>query len=218
MHRSVADKWEKTAVLMKHRSVAAIIPETRRFSAPQLSRMLIRYGRVVAKPTTGTGGSGLILIYKQGTGYAYHYRGSVRRAASFGALLTAVNRIRRGRSYLLQRAIRLARIHGRPVDYRVKIVNKGRKWVITGIVGRLARPGLFVTNLCKGGTLLKSNDAIRRSLGRPPAKVKGEMRALTHHCAGMLVRAFPGIGQLGFDYGIDSSGKLWILEVNTQPK
>ncbi|OXM83736.1 YheC/YheD family protein [Paenibacillus rigui] len=218
MSTSVADKWEKTRVLLKHGSVAARVPETRRFAPSQLSGMLARYGRVVAKPTTGTGGSGLILISKQGKGYTYHYQGSVRYAATFAALLTAVHRIRRGRSYLLQRAIPLARINGRPLDFRVKIVNKGSKWVITAIVGRLARPGLFVTNLCKGGTQLKSDMAIRRALSVSPARLKGEMRTLTHHCAGLLVQAFPGLGQLGFDYGVDNNGRIWILEVNTQPK
>jgi hypothetical protein len=29
---------------------------------------------------------------------------------------------------------------------------------------------------------------------------------------------FPGVGQLGFDYGLDYSGKIWILEVNTRPQ
>lgn len=218
MSRSVANKWAKTKVLLKHASVAARIPETRKFSEPQLSRMLARYGSVVAKPTTGTGGGGLILIYKKGKGYAYHSQQAIRYVSSFGALLTAVNRMRNKRSYLLQRAIRLAQINGRPLDYRVKIVNRGGKWIIRAMVGRLARPGLFVTNLCKGGTQLRADYAIRRSLHVSPAKLKKEMLSLTHHCTGMLVRSFPGLGQLGFDYGVDSQGKIWILEVNTQPK
>ena len=41
---------------------------------------------------------------------------------------------------------------------------------------------------------------------------------LTKLSTQMLENRFPGIGQLGFDYGIDQNGKIWIFEVNTRPQ
>ncbi|UQZ83811.1 Endospore coat-associated protein YheD [Paenibacillus konkukensis] len=217
MSRSVANKWLKTNVLLRHRGIAGHIPETRRFTSAALAQMVNKYGRVVAKPVVGTGGSGVILIYKQGSGYIIHYRGKIMRRADFASMLAAVGRIRRGRAYLIQRGIRLAQIAGRPVDYRVKLVDQGGRWVTRAIVGRLARPGLFVTNLCRGGTLLKSSDAIRRSLSIAPQAKKRELRNLSYRSMRLLKASFPGIGQLGFDYGIDKIGKIWMFEVNTKP-
>ncbi|MNC81724.1 Endospore coat-associated protein YheD [compost metagenome] len=45
-----------------------------------------------------------------------------------------------------------------------------------------------------------------------------EMRSLTLTCTQIMESQFPGIGQLGFDYGLDHSGRIWILEVNTRPQ
>ena len=87
------------------------------------------------------------------------------------------------------------------------------------MVGRVARPGLFVTNLCRGGTQLTAAQGISRSVSVSLVrKKKQEMRTLTGISAAVLERHFPGIGQLGFDYGLDRSGKIWIFEVNTRPK
>lgn len=44
------------------------------------------------------------------------------------------------------------------------------------------------------------------------------MRQLTVLSTGVLEARYPGIGQLGFDYGIDKQGKIWIFEVNTRPQ
>jgi hypothetical protein len=120
---------------------------------------------------------------------------------------------------LIQQGISLARIGGRPIDYRVKVVKNGGVWEFRSMVGRLARPGLFVTNLCKGGTMLSCREGLRRSLPRIKASAKkAEMRRLTLVCIELMERHFPGIGELGFDYAVDLSGKIWILEVNTRPQ
>jgi len=44
------------------------------------------------------------------------------------------------------------------------------------------------------------------------------MRELTKRCTALLERRYPGIGALGYDYGIDGNGQIWILEVNTRPQ
>ncbi|TVY01003.1 YheC/YheD family protein [Paenibacillus cremeus] len=219
MSRTVPSKWVKTGALLKHAGVARTIPETRRFSAAALKAMLAKYGSVVAKPCVGAGGIGVMMISRYSKGYAVHYYGRVLRAGSFPALLGVVNRLnRRRRAYLLQHGIRLASIGGRPVDYRVKLVNENGRWLLKAVVARVARPGYFVTNICRGGDLISSNDAIRRSLHVAPRRTKRRLINLSYTCKNILTQAFPGIGQLGFDYGIDARGKIWLFEVNTRPQ
>ena len=52
---------------------------------------------------------------------------------------------------------------------------------------------------------------------RDAGEKRNEMRHLTRQCIAILEARFPGIGELGFDYGLDHEGKIWILEVNTRP-
>ncbi|MNI57061.1 Endospore coat-associated protein YheD [compost metagenome] len=148
------------------------------------------------------------------------YMSQQRLFPSYEAMFKSLNRAKVGRKYMIQQGIRLAKIAGRPIDYRVKVVKDNGTWVYRTMVGRLARPGLFVTNLCKGGTQLTAREGLGRSLHHKGAakKKRQEMRNLTNKCIGIMESSFPGIEQLGFDYGIDRYGKIWIFEVNTRPQ
>lgn len=218
--RQLASKWAKTAVLLSNSQIAPHIPPTRKFSSGNLRAMLQSHGMVVIKPVCGAGGHGVIKVSKESGGYSHTYFSRTKRFAGFDSLYQSLNTLRKGRKYLIQKGIRLATISGRPIDYRVKHVKQGDgRWVITAIVGRLARKGLFVTNLCRGGTSMTGSQGIRRSVSAGAvAGKKREMRTLTKIATRMLESRYPGIGQLGFDFGIDKNGKLWIFEVNTRPQ
>ncbi len=217
--RQLASKWAKTAALLKHPRIAPHIPATRLYSKNNLRSMLNAYRMVVVKPVRGAGGRGVMKVSRIAGGYSYTYYSDIRRFASFERLAHSLARMQKGRPYLIQRGIDLARISGRPIDYRVKFVKQGGGWVIRAMVGRLARHGLFVTNLCRGGSMMTAAQGISRSLS--PALVprkKREMRQLTRIATSVLESHYPGIGQLGYDYGLDRRGKIWIFEVNTRPQ
>lgn len=215
--RRVASKWSKFAVLLQHSGVAKHIPAMRRYSAENLAAMLRQFQFVVAKPIVGTGGSRVMKIQKSGSGFMLHNAGT-KKVYNWNELLQAINRIRQNRPLMIQQGIHLATINGRPVDYRVKLAKVGRSWEIRAVVGRLARPGLFVTNLCQGGTQLKGRHAVRRTF--PASMVKSKidtMVGVSRTCTMLLEAKYPGIGMLGYDYGIDKRGTVWIFEVNTKP-
>lgn len=218
--RQLANKWLKTEALLSNGSVAPHIPQTRMYDAEQLKRMVHQFGMVVIKPIHGGGGYGVIKVsYDRGV-YSFTYMSRRRAFGNFETMFKALGRAKVGRKYIIQQGIHLARIGGRPIDYRVKVAKQqDGSWVYRAMVGRLARPGLFVTNLCKGGTLLSAREGLSRSLRSKVARTKRrEMRNLTNTCIGILESSFPGIGELGFDYGIDNRGKIWIFEVNTRPQ
>ncbi|MNZ56452.1 Endospore coat-associated protein YheD [compost metagenome] len=174
---------------------------------------------VVVKPIVGAGGHGVIKVWRDASGYAYTYYSQTRRFTRFEALVSSLNRQRRRRRYLIQKGIQLAAVNGRPIDYRVKYVKTEKGWVYRSMVGRIARKGLFVTNLCRGGTLVSAAQGISRSLS--PSQItekKTKMREITVRSTALLESKYPGIAQLGFDYGIDKQGKIWIFEVNTRPQ
>ncbi|WP_048602381.1 YheC/YheD family protein [Rubeoparvulum massiliense] len=216
--KRVANKWIKQEVLRKDPQIAAHIPVTRHLTNDQLDYMLKHYGRIILKPIVGTGGGGIISVTKLSDGLLVQFKQKRRHFSTLQAALSYIRSIQRKRQYMIQRAIMMATIQGRPIDYRVKIQKPKNEWIITGMVGRLARPGLFVTNLCKGGTRLTLKQGITRSLPHVNYALKRkEMRQLTRRSTQLLERHFPGIRQLGFDYGLDSAGYIWIFEVNTKP-
>ncbi|MBT2291936.1 YheC/YheD family protein [Paenibacillus albidus] len=217
--RQLASKWLKTEALLSDARVAGYIPRTKGYSAAGLLAMLSRYGNVVIKPVVGGGGYGVIKVFRDRRGYGFTYMDRTRVYRDFGSMRRALDAVKARRRYLIQQGISLARISGRPIDYRVKVVKNGGAWEFRSMVGRLARPGLFVTNLCKGGSMLTCRQGLRQSLPsiRAGAK-KAEMRRLTRVCIELMERHFPGVGELGFDYAVDHTGKIWILEVNTRPQ
>lgn len=219
--RQLANKWLKTEALLQHAGVQSHIPQTRMYCENDLRSMLHQFGMVVIKPLVGGGGYGVIKVtYHMGV-YSFTYLARKRCFRSFQAMFRALNKAKVGRKYMIQQGIDLARIYNRPIDYRVKVAKEPNgQWIYRSMVGRLARPGLFVTNLCKGGTQLSAREGLLGSFRRKKfatAKRK-EMRHLTNTCIGILESAFPGIGELGFDYGLDRKGKIWIFEVNTRPQ
>ncbi|MEK3884195.1 YheC/YheD family protein [Paenibacillus sp. PL2-23] len=216
--RQLASKWTKTAALLSHPVLAGHIPETIRYSPAQLRRMLDRHGFVVIKPIVGSGGSGVIKVTRSAEGYALTHRDLTNRFDAFDKLVNALRGRTGRRKYLIQQGIDLARVNGRPIDYRVKYVKAFGKWEYRALVGRIARRGLFVTNLSQGGDMVLAGEGIRASLGRAHVKEKKrKMRELTVIATRVLEQRYPGISQLGFDYGIDRRGRIWIFEVNTRP-
>jgi glutathione synthase/RimK-type ligase-like ATP-grasp enzyme len=217
--RLLANKWTKTAALLTHPSIAPHIPPTRTFTANNLRSMLDMYQMVVVKPVVGAGGHGVMKVTRSGDSYAYTYYSQTKRFASFSALIGALNKQRKGRAYLIQKGIYLATVDGRPIDYRVKYVKTDNGWVVRAMVGRIARKGLFVTNLCRGGSLVTAANGISRSLSSALVEEKKQkMRELTALSTDVLESKYPGFAQLGFDYGLDKQGRIWIFEVNTKPQ
>lgn len=217
--RQLASKWAKTEALMSHPGIVPHIPPTMRYSPDQLRSMLDVHGMVVIKPIVGSGGSGVIKVTRTVHGYAYTLRDRTNRFASFEALAAALKGKTGRRNYLIQKGIALATVNGRPIDYRVKYVKTNGRWEYRSLVGRIARRGLFVTNLCQGGDMVLAGEGIRASFG--PAHVKAKkrkLRELTVLCTRVLEQRFPGVTQLGFDYGIDKQGRVWLFEVNTRPQ
>ncbi|AWB45868.1 hypothetical protein DCC85_17855 [Paenibacillus sp. CAA11] len=217
--RQLADKWRKTKALLTDPSIAVHVPQTRIYQTAELKRMLRQFGMVVIKPICGGGGYGVIRVELEGGKYRYTSGTVTKTCRSFEVLCRSLDREKVKRKYIIQQGVRLARISDRPIDYRFKMVKEGKTWVCKAMVGRMAKEGLFVTNLCKGGVRLTAREGLRRSVG--PKRVQGcirEMRGLTERCLTVLERAFPGLGQLGFDYGVDERGRIWIFEVNTRPQ
>ena len=217
--RQIANKWAKFEVLRQHDGVAKHLPATRIYNSPALRDMLERFHFVVVKPLVGSGGLGVAKIEKRDNGtYDLHHGRTAARGLSWNALVDRVNRIRRGRTYLVQQGIRMAKINGRNVDYRIKLVRVGSKWQIRAVVARLSGNGLFVTNLCRGGRLMKGTQALKRTFPQYAKGKRDTMIGVARTCTALLEKRYPGLAKLGYDFTVDEKGDIWLFEVNTRPQ
>ncbi|REE89094.1 YheC/D-like protein [Paenibacillus taihuensis] len=218
---SIKSKWTKTKWLLSDRSLREFVPETKQFSLKTLKRMTGKYKMLYFKPTGGTGGGGIARIMRSSKG-GFHVRKDLRSAnvSSRGALYRKLKRIANGRSYLLQKGIKLQTSKGRPFDFRMTVQrSKRRKWVPTVMFVKLGKPGKIVTNYHQGGRLALIEPTLRRS-GYNKAQVASYKKQLTKlgmETGRCFDRRTKKLNELGLDVALDREGKLWILEVNTRP-
>ncbi|MDA8351999.1 MAG: YheC/YheD family protein [Firmicutes bacterium] len=218
----VASKGLKHQVMEQHPSLRSYLPRTSWFSQESLNRWATRFPVTFLKPDQGGGGTGILRIRREGGG---SFEVCDRRfccSVLSSDLYTAVKKkMLPERRYLVQEGIQLAVIRGRPFDIRVMLQKPGGRWVISGMVAKVAAKGQFVTNRCKGGRPLTVERALEEVSIREKREVEEVLRELKQMSlltAKVLGARFPGLRELGIDVGMDRRGHLWVFEVNTRPR
>lgn len=220
--RRVVSKWAKTNALLDDPDLKKFVPATLPFHEHTVRQMLNRLKMVYVKPVNGTFGKGVIRVEQSADAeFPYGFQSGERqyRYRTFEAMFRKLLAVKRKRPYLVQQGIELLKYRGRRFDIRLMVQkNPKRKWVSTGLIGRLAHPRKIVTNYHSGGTPMP----VEKLLGphmEPQlfADYRADLLEFGTAVAGVIETKFPGVKELGIDIGIDSTGKPWILEVNTSP-
>jgi glutathione synthase/RimK-type ligase-like ATP-grasp enzyme len=122
--------------------------------------------------------------------------------------------------YLVQPEINLIRLNGRICDVRVLVQRDADgEWHITGIGVRAGQAGSVVSNLHGGGKALRLEGVLQKTLGADSAKIeriKTEVEEIALRVGRVLAHATKCLGELGVDIGIDTQGRVWIIEANSR--
>ncbi|QGQ97816.1 YheC/YheD family protein [Paenibacillus psychroresistens] len=224
--RVLQGKWGVHKVLLKHPKLTPHIPLTKLFRQPSLLfRWLKEYSSVVLKPEAGSQGRGVLIITKSDTA-SYSLRGRSMQnrpiAKSFTnsfALLQWLLAFIGSRSYLIQQYLSLQTDDGNAFDIRV-LMQKGRdgQWAQTGMAARVGQPTSITSNLHGGGKgaqvlplLVKQFDSVRAN------QIIDTINQLSSLIPTHLEHHFGRLAELGLDIGIDQSGSIWVIEVNSKP-
>src|SRR5690606_38519835 len=191
-----------------------------------LRRFVEEHRRVYLKAVGGSLGNGTMDITPVGGGrWRLRYNpgpGRTRTAylPSFGALWEAVLRLVRGRPYLAQQAIALARVQGRPFDLRLLVQKQpDGQWRCTGGAARVAGPGQITTHVPRGGRRMAMDAALAAAFGPAAARELAQRAAALAQQAARAMEAALGreFMEMSLDLGIDEQQRLWIFELNSKP-
>ncbi|MCG7406945.1 YheC/YheD family protein [Paenibacillus sp. ACRRX] len=192
----------------------------------QLHNMLSRHQFVYLKPTAGSLGIGIYKIASQpDKKYLVRYRqdGS-NKQESFHGLQEMMKFLRqkegsRLKQYFVQQGIQLIELHQCPVDFRVHVHKDGDKgWCIAGIGAKKAGLGSITTHQRSGGQIMTPEQALSPTFGRSATKLLQDAKSVAIHLAQAIEHQYAHlVGEIGFDLGIDKSGRIWMFEANSKP-
>ncbi|WP_449539285.1 YheC/YheD family endospore coat-associated protein [Ferdinandcohnia sp. Marseille-Q9671] len=219
------NKWDIHQQLESDVQVATYLPETHKNPTFSLiERMLSKYQHVYIKPANGSLGLGIyqILLDRENGDYYCRYRDEegknrLQRFSSIEAFINTHFRNKRLEHYIVQQGIHLLRKDHKTIDFRVH-TNKDEKgkWQVSVMAGKIAGRGSVTTHLNNGGVVRTLNEIFPNDdeCSKITNSLKEAALTISHT---IDARQKGHIGELGFDFGVDKDGCVWLFEANSKP-
>lgn len=215
------DKWGVWSTLLEHPHLQPNLPDTAllRPDTP-IDQWLHRHGNVFLKPTRGSGGRGILQLQQQHSSRNYLLtHDNLSETIKPHELNHRLRQHLAQGNYLIQQGLSLLEIDKRRVDIRIVLHRDGNKhWQPIATVPRLGGTGQILTNLEQGGetrTLDWLSDQAKRLGIHLQSRAAIEQVALESALAMTKIR--PTLAFLGIDIAPDTSGNLWLLDINPRP-
>ncbi len=223
----VINKWELYQYLVNNPSFRKYLPETK-LAEPltNVKKLLEQYGTIYLKPIKGMQGSDIYQIEKKGEDFIFRYRLNNQNMVSIlerweNASLFIQSKIKPS-LYLVQQGVPLYKVDDRLVDLRVITQKNGcGRWRVQGMVARYGEKESIVSNISSGGMAENGWDAMMKIFNKND-KAKSayqkykELELLTYSICEWLDKTGIHLGNIGFDFGIDTNGQIWIIELNNR--
>ncbi|SFM20173.1 YheC/D like ATP-grasp [Paenibacillus sp. 1_12] len=220
-------KLEVQHMLEQDGRFACYLPRTVALrSMHSVSDWLREQGQLIVKPQSGSQGRGVLHVQRSETTQTFSVRGrdahNQRITLSFAdeaALLRWLRRFTARRPYLQQQYLLLQTQSGDAYDVRSLVQKDGTgRWSVTGMAVRRGQEGSLTSNLHGGGTALPVDSFLTSQFPSIQANmILEELYNLSELIPGVLESGHGQLAELGIDFGIDMSGHVWILEVNSKP-
>lgn len=211
--------------LQQDERASVYLPETHQFSSFSIiERMLSNYGNVYVKPANGSLGLGIhqILFDKLTGDYYCRYRDQegINKLTKFDSLEKLMKKVFHKRNLthmIVQQGINLLRFEKRLIDFRVH-TNKDEygQWQVAALAAKIAGQGSVTTHVNNGG-VVKSLDELFEDKDEREMYEK-QLSEASLLLSSILEKNMEGIiGEIGFDLGIDKTGRIWLFEANSKP-
>lgn len=221
---SFFNKWDIHESLLHDSRVSDFLPDTAVHpTVEKLNWFLSRYKSIYIKPANGSLGAGIFQLTDSGDEIIVKNSISEQESPIEAVYFTAEEffdnyfQNLNAASFIIQQKIPLLEINNHPVDFRVH-TNKNDKghWTVTAIAAKIAGENSITTHISKGGVIRtlaelyddpKERIMVIRKLSSAALMLS---QVIDEHIEGF-------VGEIGFDLGIDTDGKLWLFEANSRP-
>ncbi|ASS75547.1 hypothetical protein CIG75_11490 [Tumebacillus algifaecis] len=221
------DKWQVHRWLHKDQRTASHVPDAIRFeSVEQAAPFLYQHTDVYLKPVHGSLGIGIIRARRRADGRIFYQikkkNGSLRQeyAGSISMFLKKFQKRLKSGPYLIQRTLRLKNWQSRPFDIRILLQKDGAgNWNRTKMFCRIAQQGQITSNISTGGDALAVKKLLQEMYDDKKVRViMSQLRVISDAVPKVIEQENNStIGELGLDLGLDESGNIWVIEVNSKP-
>ncbi|CAG9622566.1 YheC/YheD family endospore coat-associated protein [Sutcliffiella rhizosphaerae] len=218
------NKWTVHEQLSNIDHLLPYLPETELFTHKNLESLLDIYPTLFLKPVHGSQGKQIFKLSKIENGFNLAYSSLQQDVLkSYKSLADLYHRLAphlKKRQYLIQQGLDLLSIDDRPVDFRYLCHRReNNRWKITSSTARASKNGSFVSNLSQGGEMLSVEKALRTKFEKKECEqIVKHLREVALEVAKEIGNVSEGVfGELGIDLAIDTSGRPWLIEVNTKP-
>jgi len=221
------DKWEVYEALANNPLTSGMVPPTRLLSSVDLEGFLDTHSEVFIKPRNNNAGRGIIKVVRKSSNIYFCHAESAssqwHTCSSFSDLYKQLRSvIQKPGNYMVQTGIDLAKLDGRVFDTRAQVQKNGNgQWVFTGITVRVATRNRFVTydkySLNKSVSFTKAIAKVTRGAEATKASINTQLQDLFNLVPRVLEKDLDlSLAVLSIDIGIDSHGKVWIIEVSSK--
>lgn len=218
---NIRGKLKVCRYLSANPNLKSLVPHSKSFTRENLNTMSEKYNNLYIKPDVGSMGIGIYKLIRNKSGYDLLSVDKRKQSRTKFKTLSGVYKHIRAKSQqklLIQQAITLDRVKGRPYDIRVMVQRKPKgSWVCTGFLVKLGRNNKIVNNYYQGGHIITINTLLKDK-GLSPAKRKTKMNMLTDKglkVARALSNKRSGMHEMGIDFAISHKQNLYVLEVNS---
>ncbi|MGO0062466.1 YheC/YheD family endospore coat-associated protein [Brevibacillus fluminis] len=224
-----ANKWKVHQMLWDDGRLRPWLPETYAYERGQLEQMLTRHRLLYVKPSNGTGGRSILRIESTPHGYLLWGRGKKQNKEQLGIKTKAelcafveswIQTERSGNEiFLIQQGLELNLIPDRTADIRLLIQkNKSGEWKTTGIGARIGASHSSTSNLHGGGKAMAALDFLVEHFGESEAqRIISECRSMAKLAVHAIEEKYGQMVEFGMDIGVDTSGHVWLIEINPKP-
>lgn len=198
------------------------LPETLPYDEINFDHLAKKYKIIYLKPSSGSGGKGVYRIEIDDSGemrIAQHLVVPIIKTTDMTLLKNEIDKLIGSKRYIVQQGISFMQYDGKNFDIRVLVQkNSTGLWQVTNIISRVAYHGCFNTSICEKiyfskeilETLIPLNSIVDIILSLSEISLK----------SAEYVESNSGyhMGEISVDFGIDSNGNLWIIEINGNPQ
>lgn len=216
--------YEKLATHAEYKSL--VIPSYRVQSAQDVFNLFEQHPELVIKPTGGRQGKGVFYLQKsvgavstQDDLFVIQDHTSVRELDK-GAFFGVIDILIKDQNYMAQPYVSCRTQLGEPYDFRIH-VQRGRdgEWAVTKSYPRMGDNKSILSNISRGGRTEAIESFLPKEFGEQAAERLQQLHKTALGVARYINRFYTfQLDELGVDLAIDTSGHMWLYEVNTGPQ